>query len=619
MALSKRLKKGGVSRYVIQGANNNDYFLLPRGFHIRYLAVENLANLPSMGTVSLGNKLGVYTTATFTVTGPFTSSSNAMTWGGGAFGTVTATAAVVTAATNATSAAYIASVSPVQTGPTLGATWILSANGANVTMISSAPGSFTAPTVTVGSSGLTVGSITTTLGSIDTTFMPATNLQQSFGAVTELTPFVNAAYKTNSSLFGTSLTTTFTNTTGAAGTYYLGGNQGMNSVSAYSPPLGSGSGSGTANVYTQLGAGGTPVAVPNNTTAIVTSYIVAGSSYYQYTILTSGTGTYFINGVSITGSATPSNLATNIATTVLIPGWMITAAGAVVTCYATGNYLQPTLTLGTAVTLTIGTVTWLPGYTIPGYNLAVTTPVTNTVTPTGVAGSAGKVAVTGIPITIPNTFTVAQSAQLISGCATYFFTIASATAGTVYLNGEIFTATASPTTTGTAIVALANVPGLSGDPGGWAISTGGTGIVCMQAQVPGIMQKPKFTAGAVIVPVLTPATDYFFQGIAFPVGYSSTFTGTTAVIVGPYPSFGVVDAPTTQTYASVITFAGSTGLMTIGVSQTSPGVPAPFLTGAIATQTYTQTTSLSDEAYYLNFSQEPNGLVNVYALLERLT
>lgn len=619
MAISRKLKKGGEARYVIQGATNNDFFLLPRGFHLRYLAVENLANLPVSGTVSLGKVPATYTTATFAVTTAITTSAQTFTWGGGAFGTFVTTVASATGATFASSAAFIAAQSPVPTGPTLGASWIVTSNGASVTMISSAPGPYTAPTLGMGGTGCVISAVTTVQGTLDVTYMPASVLQQQVGSITEFTPFVLPAYKVNSSQVGTTLTTTFTSTTGAAGTYYVGSSGGLlNTQSAYVVP---GVGPGLGNSLTNANVG-TPVAIPNSFTAIATGFVMGGQSYYQFTITGGGgAGTNFINSTSFTSSAVAATAATNLAAT-FVPGWMILSAAAVVTMYATASGFTPApvFTAGTATVITIGSITSVPGYNVPGYVLANATPVTNTITVSGVAGSAGKVSLIGIPITVPNTFTVAQSSILISGCATYFFTIASSSTGTNYINGALFTANATPSTTVTNLVNLVNVPGQPGDPGGWVISTGGGAVCCMQGQVPGIYKKPVFSAGAVAAPVLTPATDYFFAGVAFPTGYSSTFTASTAIIVGPAPLFQVLDAPTTQTYATVFTFAGSTGVSTITQNQNlNPGAPAPFLSGAITTQTYAQSTLAGDLPYYVNFSQEPNGLVNVYALLEKMS
>src|ERR1700690_949431 len=99
MALSKKLKKGGEARYVVQGATNNDFFTVPRGFHVRYLAVENLANLATSGTISVGKVPATYTTATFAVTTAITTSAQTFTWGGGASGTFLTTTASATGAT----------------------------------------------------------------------------------------------------------------------------------------------------------------------------------------------------------------------------------------------------------------------------------------------------------------------------------------------------------------------------------------------------------------------------------------------------------------------------------------------------------------------------------------
>jgi trimeric autotransporter adhesin len=607
MAVSKKLKKGGEARYVIQGATNNDFFTLPRGFHIRGFMVENLANTIPGGSVSLGKVPGTYTTATFAVTTAFTSSSNAATWGGGAFGTVTATAAVVTAATTASSAAYIASTSPVQSAPGLPGYWIVTANGSNITMISSVPFNMTAPTLTVGSSGLVIGTITTTAGSLDTTYMSAQALSSQFGALANLTSSINSAYTMNTSQSGATLSVTFTNTTGAAGTYTIGGNSGLNTQSIINS-----AGSGQANTVTGSNFG-QAISIPNSFTAIATGFVMGGCSYYTATIATSASGTNFVNGVSFTSSATPSTTATNLAATI-VPGWMIIASSAVVTFYATtsGFTPAPTFTAGSAAVLTTSGVQFVPGFVVPGYINANTTPTTETITVASTSGSTGKVAMNGVQITIPTGATAAQSSAIVAGASFYQFTISTSTAGTnaLVVNGiaYVYTSSATQTTTATNIAALV-VPG-------WTLSVSSATVTMIGNAGNTVQTQPTFTPGSTAIPVLSSVT--FDSGTGL-VGYTATYTASTAVWVGPAPVFTILDQPTTQTYAIVYTFAGSTGSFTMTQNQTlNVGASVPTISGAITTQTYTQTTTPADLPYYVNFSQEPNGTVNVYALLEKM-
>lgn len=607
MALSKKLKKGGEARYVIQGATNNDFFTVPRGFHIRYAAVENLSALPFSGTVSFGKVAGTYTTATFAVTSVASATTGTLTLGGGASATVTLVAADIL--TTSAVAAKIAASSPVNMSAALVGQWIVTANGANVTLISSVPGNFTAPTISLGTAtNITFGSVTTVAGSVDATYLPATPIASTFGSITNVTPALTAANTVNSSQIGTTLNVTFTSTTGAAGTYYIGSNQGLNSSSAYVTP---GVGPGLGNVLTGPALGGTAVAIPNSFTAIATGFVMGGASYYQFTITGGGgAGTNFINNTSFTSSATPATAASNLAAT-FVPGWMIIASSAVVTMYATqsGFTPAPVFTAGTASVITIGTITSVPGFSVPGYILSNTTPITDTVTVTGTAGSTGKVAVNGVSVLIPNGALVAHSAALIAGASFYQFTISTSAANNYAINGVNFSGSAVAATTATNLAAVA-VPG-------WSITAASATVTMISTVAGALLPQPVITtATGGTAMSLTSVT--YSPGFVLP-GYTQSYTATTAVLTGPAPTFQVLVAPTTQTYGFVYTFGGSTGSFSMSVSQAlNPGAPAPFISGAITTQTYTQSTTLGDLPYYVNFSQEPNGLVNVYALLEKM-
>ena len=608
MSLSKKLKKGGEARVVLQGAVNNDFFTLPRGFHIRYTAVENLSVLPLSGTVSFGKVAGAYTTASFAVTTAITTSAQTFTWGGGASGTFLTTTASATGATLASTAAFIAAASPVQMSAGLVGTWIVTSSGASVTMISSVPGNFTAPTLSMGGTGAVIGSVTTVAGSVDVTYLPATPITSTFGSITNVTPSLTAANTVNSSQIGTTLSVTFTGAAGAAGTYYIGSNQGLNAPSAYVTP---GVGPGLGNVLTGPALGGTAVAIPNGLAAIATGFVTGGYSYYQFTITGGGgAGTNFINSTSFTSSATPSTAATNLAAT-YVPGWIILAVGAVVTMYATSSGFTPApvFTAGTATVITIGTITTLPGFSVPSYVLQSTTPVTNTVTVTSTAASTGKVAVNGISVQIANSNTVAQSAAVIAGASFYQFTVATSPAGNATINGIPYVSSGTQATTATNIAALA-IPG-------WTV-TAAAAVVTMIGTTAGVILPVPTFAFAAGLSAMTTSSVTYLPGFTLP-GYTQSYTATTAVLVGPAPTFQVLVAPTTQTYGFVYTFAGSTGSFTMSVSQAlNPGAPAPFISGALTTQTYTQSTTLGDLPYYVNFSQEPAGMVNVYALLEKL-
>jgi hypothetical protein len=579
MSISKKLKKGGEARYVIQNAQSGDFFVLPHGFRLKYLGVEN-QDIPTVpGYVSLGKVPGVSTVATFTVTGPFTSSTNAATWGGGASGTVLASAAVVTLATAASSAAYIAAQSPVLAGYGLPGSWIVTANGAAITMTSTAPFNMTAPTFTVGSSGLTIGSITTTAGSVDATYMASTPLPLSIFDITDISGNIATTYKINASTNGTKLTATFSSTTGAAGSYVLNGKT---------------------------------VSIPNSLTALHTGSVMGGRSVYVNTVTYASGAVFFINGVAITAA---SDTATTMAAIMAayIPGWLTFFSGGTLTMIAAqpGPTPMPTIVVGSAITIGTPSIA-IVGYLNPGYVTDSATPVAMTITTNGVNGANAMASMNGNYIQVPNTATAAQAAQILAGCAWYQFTV-SGTAGAgapTSING-VSSAAAGGTTAAQAATALATLTG--GIVPGWNSVTAATATILMIATTPGQMAVPQIgfaTTG------LSIGSTTFVQGVAL-TGYTQTYGATTAVWTGPSPLFRTVIAPTTQTWVRTGAYSGSTGTIVTWPDQlNNVGYPPPSLSGAITTQTYTQSSIAQDIPFYLNFSDLSK--VNVYALIEKI-
>jgi hypothetical protein len=622
MAITKRLRKGGEARYSIFGATQNDFFTVPRGFYIRNLFVENSAYESGTGLVpefsstqtsggttgiSLGKTPGVLATATFTVAATSTTA-----------GTLTVAGVPMTIVAGLTTAGVVAVItSPAYTQQLLNNGWTINPNTSPVTGVVNfigtvpVPLNTTFPTTTLS---ITISASTYTAGSSDATYMPVTYTSTPVvGSITEMTSAINAAYRQNSSFSGNILSVTFTSTTGAAGTYTL-----PSPTGTYLASTTVGGGAGTLTGFS--------VSIPNSFTAIMTGTQMAGVSQYVFTISSAaGSGTIFLNGVSMTSSATPSTLATTIAA-LQIPNWMCMASSATVTMVATvsGALPQPVFTLGTAASLPVLTAaTYYPGFTIPGFILQNTTPITETVTYTTTATTAAVYNINGINVTVPVvTFgtgtTVAQAAQIMAGYAVWYAPITATATGT----GWIITAQGASSsiafnaTLATSMTALGSalVPG-------WTVAANvATGQFTLIANTPGPQAAPFFVmAAGVAAPTVTPV---YYQGFTIP-GYTIGFTGTTTTFAGPSPVFTTVTAATGMTTAIGYSYGGSTGSFTIqsvsGFGLPAPSNNVPFISGAITTQTYTQTSLAADLPYYLNFTNPAvMGNVNVYALMAKM-
>jgi hypothetical protein len=216
--------------------------------------------------------------------------------------------------------------------------------------------------------------------------------------------------------------------------------------------------------------------------------------------------------------------------------------------------------------------------------------------------------------------TASQIAQVFSGCAYYYFTVTSGTAGTNYINGVSFTAAVSGATTATNLGNLVNVPGKATDAGGWTIVTQASSIVLMIAQNPGYMAVPTFSAGAVAAPVI--GSNTFQQGFTL-AGYvsaynTSTTTGSTSWS-GPSPVITAPSPATTTTYATLYSVVGTTGGNYIFADYINNAGAQPPILNAITVPT-SQTVSVvslpGDYNYYLNFSNPAmQGNVNVTAIM----
>jgi collagen type VII alpha len=435
------------------------------------------------------------------------------------------------------------------------------------------------PSITYGSiTGVTTTGTTVTNGTLT---YPPTIISSPVAA----TPLTNGSYA------GAQLLATYSTTAGGAGSYNLCGQT---------------------------------VSIPSGLTAPNTGFWMGGRSYYQFTATYVSGGAFTINGVSITAATNSATTAAAIASAV-IPGWMVVVPGAsnVVYMYATRSGPMPLPVFGAGYTayLTIGTIVSQLGFTIPGYVNDSLTPITATTTFTSTAGANGTYAINGTAVNILNTMTASQIAQVFAGCAYYYFTVTSGTAGTNYINGALFTAAASGATTATNLGNLVNVPGKSGDAGGWTIVTQASTIVLMIAQNPGYMSQPTFSAGAVAAPVIAGGA-VFQQGFTL-AGYTSmyntsTTTGSTSW-TGPAPVFTALAPPTTTTYATLYSLVGTTGVNYIYADYVNnPGAQPPTLAPIVVptSQTVAQVALPADLNYYLNFSNPAmHGNVNVTAIM----
>src|ERR1035437_7913931 len=137
MATIKRLKKAGVARWYLSAVQQNDSFLVPHGFRMRYLGVETVSTI-SATNITVGAVPGTYANSTFTVTSVASATTGTLAWGGGATGAVTLASGDIL--TVGAVAAKIAASAP--TGG-----WVVTAVGAVVSMIGVVPGAITAPTI----------------------------------------------------------------------------------------------------------------------------------------------------------------------------------------------------------------------------------------------------------------------------------------------------------------------------------------------------------------------------------------------------------------------------------------------------------------------------------------
>jgi hypothetical protein len=614
MAILKKLKKGNVARWTIRGATSGDYFSVPRGFRLlNALTVETTATLNGTGTLSLGKVVGVNDVYTIPVTSAYTGTGTC-TWGGGVVnaGTVITTAQATAIAALAggvtgvaqltASAAAIALNQPTLVG-VFGnqALFSVTSVGINIILTATTPGVVT-PAPTLSSTGAaTFGTVVhTTTGSVDTTYLAPTAIPSITSNSVSLIPLTSPITTSTASTYlavpstnGHSMTTTYTTTSSSAGTFNLCGQ----SVSI--PYTG-----GSALTANQIGI------------------VMGGRSFYHATSGWVGSGNITINGVTVAtgGSQTAMNVALNNA---VVPGWIIIApvgTGTTFYMYATRSGPQPLpVIVASSSYATFTTIYSQTGFNVPGYVNDSVTPITNTVTFTGTISSAGVYAINGIPIKIPlvatTALTVAQTAKIASGCAAYYFELATApNAKTNYLNNAIFTTGATADLTAAALATLANIPG-------WAITNPATAFVLMVADTPGYRDIPVFSAGSDVVCTLS-ASPVFVQGFTLK-GYTSSYTSTTSVWVGPSPVFTTLQAPGTQTYAVVCSLAGSTGSNYIYSDTTNPGAQAPSLiqgTTAVGGTTYANVSIPADVPYYLNFSNSAlHGNINVTAEMEKFS
>lgn len=208
MATSKKIRKGGVFRWVLQGVQQNDSFQVPHGTRIRYFAVEPVSLLGAASNLTVGVTPGTYTTATFTVNSVASATTGTLTWGGGASGTITLASGDILTTTAV--AAKIAS-----SGATGG--WIVTSNGATVNLISTVPANLTAPTIALGTAtNITFSSVTTVAGAVDATIVAAAAITTTKQVLTAFTPAAGKDYVagtlTNSATFALTVSSATTGT-----------------------------------------------------------------------------------------------------------------------------------------------------------------------------------------------------------------------------------------------------------------------------------------------------------------------------------------------------------------------------------------------------------------------
>ena len=618
MALVKKLKKGGVSRWVLKGATSGDYFIVPRGFKVLgNLTVENTTQLNGTGTLSLGKTAGINDVYTITVTSAYTGTGTC-TWGGGVVNPSTVVSAaqataiaalaggVTGTAQLAASAAAIALNQPVLLGVYANSnvySFNVTAVGATIVLTGSVPGAVTsAPTLSSTGAATFSAFVHTTTGSVDTTYMSPTVVPATTAGSVSLIPIIppvasstSSSNVTVSTYNGNSLTSTFTTTNTSSGTYNLCGQS---------------------------------VNIPYNATTALTApqlgILMGGRSVYSATLAYSSSGNVTVNGVTV---ASGGNIAATVAAlnNAQIPGWIVIAATTTLFMCATRSGAIPLPTIVTGGFITLTNINSQVGFYVPGYVNDSLTPITSTTAFSTAATAAGTYAINGTLINIPyinaTATTVAAISAIAAGCAWYTATIATSAAGTNYVNGVLFTASATPTTTASALTTLANIPGRPGDAGGWVCTSPGAGaVIFFIAQTPGYMSAPVFSAGAVAAPTLSGVT--FNQGFTLS-GYTVTYSSTTAVWVGPAPVFFTFSPPTATAVATVCTLAGSTGSNYIFTDYNNPGSQAPTLaTGTTAPggTTFTYTTNSADVPYYLNFSNPfMQGNVNVTMEIEKFS
>ena len=615
MALLKKLKKGGIARWVLKGATSGDFFTVPRGFKILgTLTVENASQLGATGTLSLGKTVGVNDVYTITVTNAYTGTGT-MTWGGGVVNAATVVSAaqataIAALAGGATGAAQLAATAAViaLNQPTLVGVYgnvsvfNVTAVGATVVLTGSVPGAVT-PAPTLSSTGGATFSafVHTTTGTVDTTYMspvmiPATTAN-SVSLLPIVPPLTSSSATSNlavSGYNGNSLTATYTTTLSSTGSLVLAGQ------TVPVPYV-----SGSALTANQVGI------------------LMGGRSVYSAALAYVGSGSFTINGVSI---ASGGNIAATVAAlnNAVIPGWIVVAATSTLFMCTSkpGPYPLPVFSLGGFITL--ATPTSQVGFNIPGYVNDSITGITNTVTFATIPTSVGVYAINGTQINIPyigSTGTpLAAVSAIAAGSAWYTFSVSSSTVGTTSVNGLMYTASGTATTTAAMFATggiMFNVPGRPGDSGYWTCYNLTTSYVLMVANTPGYMQVPVFAPVTVAAPVLTGTA--LNQGFTLN-GYTSTYTGTTAVWVGPSPIFTILQACSAMTTAIACTLAGSTGSNYIYTDQNNLGANPPYLVNgtALGGTTYTQVSVPADVPYYLNFSRpELQGNVNVTMELEK--
>ena len=188
--MSKKLKKGGVARYVIDPLSQNVTFTVPPGIEVTRIFAECKSTLTGTPKMIISTASGTIPVQRFTVT-----SVNSATTGDITVDTITVSLGsgdidTVGHVADAIAAADLSSKN-----------WIVTDNGATVTLTGFVPKAVTsAITVALSTAtNITFSDVTVvTAGVVGSLFLSSSTLPKTIGQVSELTSSIQSTYKVNS-------------------------------------------------------------------------------------------------------------------------------------------------------------------------------------------------------------------------------------------------------------------------------------------------------------------------------------------------------------------------------------------------------------------------------------